>query len=382
MGNKNIRIFNIKYSDQDKEKITSYFEEVLNEAFLTNHTFCRKLEKAFDNLSPSHKSISCSSATAGLEAVFRYLKVKNKAVLVQSNTFIATGHAIQAAGGVIVPIDISNEFVASFEDIKNTINKCKTDSISIGAVCIVNIAGRASLDLIKIQELCIEEKIPLVEDNAQGMLSKLNDKQLGTFSDFSVGSFQTTKVVACGEGGLIQVKDIEDYENLKNFIFYGRSKDNNLIFNEESGNYKLSELNAALALADFERSDERIKRRNTIDNIYFNNVNSEFFKFLKPPSKNITSNYKSIFMVEKPEFRFEVENHFKSNKVSMTGYVYKIPLHKQPRIVESKNYIDRELINTNKFCDCHFTPPNYPELTDEEVNYVCNVLNKFKYIQS
>lgn len=378
MNNKTIRIFNIRYTDKEKEKIKSYFNEVLDVAFLTNHTFCRKLEKAFDALCTSHNSLCCASATAGLEAVFRYLEVKNKAVLVQSNTFIATGHAIQAAGGIIVPIDIDSNYVASYEDIKKAISKCKADSLPIGAVCIVNIAGRASVDLIKIQELCKDVKIPIVEDNAQGMLSTLNEKQLGTFSDFSVGSFQTTKVIACGEGGLIQVKNKEDYENLKNFIFYGKSKNNNLIFEKESGNFKLSELNAALALADFERSKLRVSRRNKIDEIYSKNVNSKFFKFLNSPTKNITSNYKTIFMAEKAELRGEIENHFKLNNVAMTGYVYKIPLHKQPRIIKSKNYIDRQLINTNKFCDCHFTPPNYPELSDEEVNYVCNILNAFK----
>ncbi len=377
MQNKPIRIFNIKYSEEEKDKIKSYFSEVLDVAFLTNHNFCRKLEDGINNLCPSHKSLCCSSGTAGLEMIFRYLKVKNKAVIVQSNTFIATGHAIQAAGGIIVPIDLNNEFVASYDDIKKAIHECKRSEIDIGAVCVVNIAGRASKELIKIQEICKNEKIPLVEDNAQGMLSKLSEKQLGTFSDFSASSFQTTKVIACGEGGIIQVKNEEDYENIKNFIFYGRSKKNNLLFDEESGNFKLSELNAALALADFERSKKRISRRNEIDSLYASDVKSTYFHYLKSPLNNITSNYKTIFMAHSSHLRNTIEKHFRSNNVAMTGYVYQIPLNKQPRIINSEKYIKRELINTNKFCDCHFTPPNYPELTNNEVAYICEVLNKF-----
>ena len=64
----------------------------------------------------------------------------------------------------------------------------------------------------------------------------------------------------------------------------------------------------------------------------------------------------------------------------MTGYVYKIPLNRQPRIISNKLYIDRELPLTEKFSDCHFTPPNYPELNDDKVQFVCSVLNSFSGI--
>ncbi len=192
MVSESVRIFDINYSKEDLKKIKVYIDQVLDEAFLTNHTFCKRLEGAFENICKPYKAISCSSATAGLEAVFRFLKVENKAVLVQSNTFIATAHAIQAAGGVVVPIDLNEEFVMSLNDLKIAVNESTDRGLDIGAVCIVNIAGRASDELIAIQDFCKNRNYKLVEDNAQGMLSTLNQQQLGTFSDFSVSSFQTT----------------------------------------------------------------------------------------------------------------------------------------------------------------------------------------------
>lgn len=378
MKKKNIRIFNIKYSTDEIEKILSNVEDVLNTAFLSNHKYCRSLEQKFEGICGSkHKAIACSSATSGLEAIFRFINIKNKAVLVQSNTFIATGHAIHSAGGIIVPIDLNREFVASLEDIKKAYFKCKELSIEVAAICVVNISGRMSKSIYEIQDFCKDENLRLIEDNAQGMLSTLENKQLGTFSDFSVTSFQTTKVVACGEGGLIMGKNPDEVDQLREYIFYGRDNSNGLFYINESGNFKLSEMNAALALADLERSSYRIQRRREIDQKYKDYVNSNFFSFLENPLFNNTSNYKSIFIAQREEIREKIEFHFKKYNVAMTGYVYKIPLHLQPRIFNNKNFVKRELPYTEEFCQRHFTPPNYPELDQDEVQYIIDVLNSF-----
>ena len=84
-------------------------------------------------------------------------------------------------------------------------------------------------------------------------------------------------------------------------------------------------------------------------------------------------------MVKDPIFRNALEDFFKENNISMTGYVYKVPLHLQPRIIKSSKFIKRNLKNTEDFSNCHFTPPNYPELTDEKVHYVCKKLNEFQF---
>ena len=82
-------------------------------------------------------------------------------------------------------------------------------------------------------------------------------------------------------------------------------------------------------------------------------------------------------MAKESELRKKIEDHFLQNRIAMTGYVYKIPLSKQPRIIYSKNFIERDLPNTNHFCNSHFTPPNYPELSDQDIKYISDVLNNF-----
>ena len=339
---------------------------------------CRELEETINQIQSTNFSISTSSATTGLEVIFRSLKINNKAVLTQSNTFIATAHAIQAAGGFIIPIDLSADYVLSYEDLIKGYEECLDKSIEIGAVCIVHIAGRASNEIFKIRDFCINQKIPLVEDNAQGFLSSIGERYLGSIGKYSATSFQTTKVVACGEGGIVSCSNQEDAETIRRNIFFGKSKSSIGKYDSESGNFKLSEMNAALVLADLKRVRERINRRRKIDSMYKSLVSSKFLHYLKAPDKNISSCYKTIFLANSIENRINIENFFKENLISMTGSVYRDHLSMQPRVIESKNFQKRYLPYTDKFCSLHFAPPNYPELLDDEVFRIIETLNSFK----
>lgn len=373
-----IRIFDIQYSKKDRLKMHANIEKIMDEAFLSNHTFCRKLEKKLSDLHKDHHFLACSSGTSALEAIFRYLNINSKAVLVQSNTFIATGHAINAAGGIIVPIDLNKEFTASLEDIKRAFSECKEKGIDVAAVCLVNIAGRASTDNLKIRDFCKEEKVPLVEDNAQGIFSKVASKYLGTIADYSAYSFHTTKIVAAGEGGAISCARKDELDKLNTFLTFGSDVKNNLLYTNASGNFKLNELSASFILMDMDRAQKRIKKRKKIDEIYKENLNHSInLKYLEQPYLNEPSFYKTLLMCNTLEIRKKLEVFFRLNKIAMTGYVYKIPLHRQPRIIESRKFIERKLLNTEKFCDTHITPPNYPELNKNQVNFIVEKINEF-----
>ena len=93
----------------------------------------------------------------------------------------------------------------------------------------MHIAGRASKDLFEIQSFCKSKGIALVEDNAQGFLSKIDDKPLGSIGAYSALSFQTTKVVAGGEGGCIVANDPNTLTDLKALTFYGRNRQQKLL---------------------------------------------------------------------------------------------------------------------------------------------------------
>ena len=112
--------------------------------------------------------------------------------------------------------------------------------------------------------------------------------------------------------------------------------------------------------------------------MYKSNVKSDLCSYVNSPISNEPSFYKTLFLARNIEIREKIEEFFKINSIAMTGAVYREPLNIQPRVLNSKNYINRELKNTNKFTALHFAPPNYPELSDSEVMNVIQALNNCK----
>ena len=163
---------------------------------------------------------------------------------------------------------------------------------------------------------------------------------------------------------------------MRNNVFFGKSNSIPRIFDKVAGNFKLSELNAALAIADIERSEKRINRRREINQIYKDNLSSSKIKFLESPAGNNPSCSKTILIAKDELTRINIEKIFQEESIAMTGSVYREHISIQPRVFLSNNFIKRDLLNTNIFCSRHFAPPNYPELKDDQIQRIIDTLNK------
>lgn len=116
---KQIKIFDLKFKKNEINFFQKNSKKIFSEGFFTNHSFVKKFENQFKKVNKSKYTLATSSGTSALEIILRSFNVKNKKVLVNSNTFIATGHAITNAGGKIIPVDLENKyFMMDPEDLK------------------------------------------------------------------------------------------------------------------------------------------------------------------------------------------------------------------------------------------------------------------------
>ena len=114
---KKINIFDLKFNNKEKNTFLNT-QKIFDEGFFSDHTYVKKFEQAFKKYNCKY-TLATSSGTSALEIILRALEIKNKKVLVNSNTFIATGHAITNAGGEIVPVDLDMKyFLMSPEDLE------------------------------------------------------------------------------------------------------------------------------------------------------------------------------------------------------------------------------------------------------------------------
>ncbi len=245
-----------------------YLLQSLNNEFRTSKLgiFNKKLNLEFAKQIKSKFALSVSSGTAGIHVALKALGIDKKEfeVIIPSITMSATAMAVINAGATPIFADIDKKTLnISAESIKKKISK------QTKAIITVSLYGLAP-DYKKIKKILNKKKIYLIEDNAECFLGKINNKIVGNFGDFSVFSFQSSKHLTCGEGGMITTnkKKLFDsaskvanlgYKNLKINYFKKRVRLENPNFDRHitTGlNYRLSELNAAVALAQTKRMKE------------------------------------------------------------------------------------------------------------------------------
>jgi dTDP-4-amino-4,6-dideoxygalactose transaminase len=361
---KQVKVFDLKFNQKEINFFLKNSKNIFKEGFFSNHSYVKKFENQFKKINKSKFALSTSSGTSALEIILRSFDIKNKNVLVNSNTFIATGHAITNAGGKIVPVELEkNYFMMDPQDLKKKINK-KT-----GAVVIVHIGGIISPNIFKIKKICKEFKVPLIEDAAQAHGSRYKNIYAGNFGDAGAISFFTTKVMTTGEGGMITTNNRKNFNKMYSLRQFGFMK-NKLMHDQVSGNYKLSEFSALLGIIELKRLKSRIKKRNLIAKIYQKHLEKSKYKLLKSINPFYCNHYKQILFSRIG--RGKIEKILNKNKISLTGGVYYIPLHRQP--IYKKQLKKYKLPLTDYFCDNHFCPPCYPELDKQDIDRICAVL--------
>ena len=152
---------------------------------------------------------------------------------------------------------------------------------------------------------------------------------------------------------------------------FGRGRNPNLI-DFLGSNYKISEFTAILGILELDRIKKRIDKRKAIVMRYFEKLknNNKFDIIIQ--DKGRSSYYKCII---KTKIKSKIiEKHCKLNGIQLTGKVWDIPIHKQK--IFRKYSKNTNFINAEKFSEYHICPPNYPELTFNDIDYVCSILNK------
>ena len=253
-----------------------YINEVLDNNFDTskNSIFGNKLEKSFSEMFNVNFSIGHVNGTATMHTALAALGVKpGDEVIVPPLTMSSTALAVLQNGSIPVFADVDkNTFNISAESIrKNITSKTK-------AVITVSLYG-LSPDYDSILEVCKNNSIYLIEDNAESFLSFYKGKVVGSFGDFSSFSFQASKHLTCGEGGMLCTNNEQFADKARKFSSLGyagvSAKQGKITRNDIQDpqysrhvslgfNYRLSEGNAAITLGQLERAEELVEIRKQV----------------------------------------------------------------------------------------------------------------------
>ena len=266
-------------SGDDIQRVNDYMS---SGAWITEHALTKELEEKIADFVGRKYAVAVPNGTIAI-----YLSLlaagltEGKRVAVPNITMVATINAILWAGAEPVIIDLNERLCMSLKSLQ-TIEK-------LDGVIYVPLNGRTE-DGIAIENYCNEKNIILIEDSAHALGSQYQDKMCGSLGSISVFSFTPHKIITMGQGGLVLTDEDNLYEYLIDLKTFNRSKDKSDWHDGFGLNFKITDLQSALGLSQFEKINEFIK------------VKKEMFEIYKSYLEIPEINFTNFFDYETPWF--------------------------------------------------------------------------------
>ena len=228
--------------------------------------FVNTFEESIKRYTGAKYALALSSATAGLHLALRVLGIgRDDYVLTSSFTFIGSVSAILYQNAKPIFVDSDESWNISPELLKEAITKAPKKP---KALIITHLYGQVC-KLDEIIAICKEEGIYLIEDAAESLGASYMDKQSGTFGDMAVYSFNGNKILTTSGGGML-VSDNEIWIEKAKFLSTQAKEDFLHYEHKEFGyNYRMSNVLAAIGVAQMEVLEARVNRRRDIFERYY-----------------------------------------------------------------------------------------------------------------
>lgn len=225
--------------------------------------YLTSFENKFSEYVGAKYAISTSSCTGALQIALMSLDIgPGDEVIVPDETWVASAAAINYVGATPVFADIEldswNIDAASVESLVTPKTK---------AIIVVHMYGGPAR-MTPILALAQKYSLKVVEDAAPAIGATWNGKAAGTFGDFGAFSFQGAKLLVTGEGGMLVTDDKDLYEKAKKIADQGRNPSKTFWIDERGVKFKMSNVQAAIGLAQIERADELIAMKRRIFSWY------------------------------------------------------------------------------------------------------------------
>ncbi|MBS7655676.1 DegT/DnrJ/EryC1/StrS family aminotransferase [Candidatus Bathyarchaeota archaeon] len=358
----------------DKEEVR-LIEEVLKSGILTNKNGMGpkvlEFERAFADYIGVKYSVAVSSGTAALHAALMALDLKHKdEVILPSLTFPAAAEAVVLTGAIPIFADVSEEtYCIDVESIEDSLSK------NTKVIIPVHLYGLPA-DMDPIMKLAEDNDIAVIEDGAQAHGALYKARKVGSIGDMGCFSFYATKNMTTGEGGIVTSNNKEYVEALRAIRNHGESREN---WNTRLGhNYRMSEIQAALGIAQLKKLPEFIeKRRNNAKRLSeeLNDVNN----LILPKEPEGFTHAWNLYTVRvkgvNATRRNKIVAKLREKGIYATVY-YETPTHLLPFYMGIDDRRKKDLTKTEKIVHQIFSLPIHPKVSPEDIEYMSKTLKK------
>lgn len=344
---------------------------VLNSGMLAQGRRVKELEENFVKICRTKFAIATSSGTSALHTALHSLGIGNgDEVITTPFTFIATANSILMTGATPVFVDIE-------EDTYNIDPKLIEDKITkkTKAILAVDLYGQPA-DYKQINKIAQKNKLFVIEDAAQSIGAVYCGKNTGSLGDVACFSLYASKNIISGEGGMITTNKKYINHNARLFRHHGQSEEIKYSYFGLGFNYRMTDIQAAIAIEQLKRLEFITKRRQEIARKY--DVNFQDLKGLISPKvrKNQTSAYHQYTLRITDDFKInrnELKKYLEKKGIQSNVY-YPTPLYKVNHLTYDTKPKDFPV--TEKISKEVLSIPIHTLLTDRDIRHIIDTIKK------
>ncbi|MFT4712805.1 MAG: perosamine synthetase [Candidatus Azotimanducaceae bacterium] len=341
-----------------------YVNQCLDSTWISSKgAFIQKFEDEFAKYTGSAHALSCTNGTVALHLALEALEITTgDEVIVPTLTYIASVNAITYTGATPVFADSENAYwQIDPQDVERKITE-KTK-----ALIVVHLYGQPS-NMEALLRIAQKHKLFIIEDCAEAFGATFKGTHVGSFGDIATYSFFGNKTITTGEGGMVTTNNKELAKKVFSLKGQGLAEGREYWHDTIGYNYRMTNIACAIGLAQLERADQILAQKRAIACWYNNNLSSLPIQFHEEAEDYKHSYWMCSFLVEKKEQRDPLRAFLLKKGIETRPLFF--PVHQMPIYATNTSYPVAEDLAYRGI-----TLPSYPELSQKDVESICETIN-------
>jgi len=359
----------ISTTDLNGNELTYIIECVTSNWISSQGRFVKDFEDGFASICKMPQGVACSNGTAALHLALLALGIgTGDEVIVPDLTFAATINAVLYTGATPVIVDVEEE---SWCINPALIKKSITPRTKV--IIPVHLYGQPC-DMTTIMDIAEQNDLYVIEDCAEAHGAKYKGQFVGSFGHISCFSFFSNKIITTGEGGMCLTKDPSWNKKMRILRDHGMNPDRKYWHDVVGYNYRMTNLQAAIGLAQIEKFVDILQRRDKVNQMYVRNLSG--CKALIPQN-NIQERRKVTWLVS---YILNVDNSLAREDVIKRAKKKKIDIRPLLTNLSSmplyKPYLRFSAVVSEKLSKNGISLPSLLTLSEEDYQHICDEIKK------